>query len=344
MKIKQFNRWSQLNLKRKTLQNRIVIPPMASATADIEGFATQKSFDHYQNLSEAMPGLLIVEYTFVHASGRSEENQLGIQSDFHLLGLSQIAQLIKKSNSLAGIQLTHGGGKSERILTGGTLLSPSGIIVPVKDRVLETPDVMVKQDIELWKSTFLKAADRAVLAGFDLIELHSAHGYGLNQWLSPLTNHRTDEYGNDNLGRMKLLLEIVQLIRHRHPQLLISVRMPGQDFIEGGLTIADCMIVAKALELADVDILHVSSGMGGWRRSSDRTGEGYLVNEAHLIASAVSIPVIGVGGIHTGKYIDEGISKGFFSLAAVGRAILQGPKKWHESVMTNEENLTNIAY
>ncbi len=334
MKTSQMNRWSTLELKQnKKLLNRVVVPPMASQTADLEGFVTNKTIKHYQSLAESKAGLLIVEYTYVDSSGRSEENQLGIWSDKHTQGLTKISELIHNSGALAGIQLSHGGGKSDRELTAGQLMGPSAIAVPVKGEELEIPDTMNHAQIEMWKSAFLAAADRALKAGFDLVELHSAHGYGLNQWLSPITNQRNDEYGNDLHGRMRLLLEIVSMLKIQHPQLLISVRMPGQDFTEGGLTISDTILVAQSLEKAGVDIIHVSSGIGGWRRSSSRSGEGYLVEEAAQIQASVKVPVIGVGGIQTGEYIDQGVSSGMFSLAAVGRAILNNPKGWHECVL-----------
>jgi len=328
------NRFSPLNLlSGKQLQNRVVVPPMASQTANEDGFVTEKTIAHYERLTQAKPGLLIVEYTFVHLSGRSENFQLGVQSDAQVSGLARLARRIKKSGALAGLQMTHGGGKSERGLTGGVLMGPSAVSVPVKDRQLENPNPMDSNDIELWKSAFVDASDRAIAAGFDLIEIHSAHGYGLNQWLSPLTNRRTDGYGGGLVNRMKLLLEIVRAIRTRHPQLLISVRMPGQDFIEGGLELSDTILIAQALERAGVDLLHVSSGIGGWRRPSSRTGEGYLVSEATSIQASVQIPVIGVGGIESGDYIDDGLRKKDFSLAAVGRAILKDPKNWYDRNM-----------
>ena len=173
--------------KAHTLLNRIVVPPMASGTATTQGFATQQTLDHYANLRESGAGLIIAEYTFVHASGRSEQNQLGISTDNHIEGLSEIAKILKMNGATAGIQLSHGGGKSSKELTNGRLMSPSGIPVPVKDQILETPNPMNFDELELWKNAFVEAARRAVAAGFDLVELHSAHGYGLNQWLSPIT-------------------------------------------------------------------------------------------------------------------------------------------------------------
>ncbi len=293
---------------------------MASETASENGFVTEKTLEHYTNLKKAHVGLLMVEYSFVHSSGRSELNQLGINDDLQIPGLTKLAAIIKSSGAIAGIQLTHSGGKSETQFTGGVLHSPSGVVVPVKDTVLESPDVMTDEDIQDWKRWFLEAAGRAVKAGFDLVELHAAHGYGLNQWLSPITNKT-----NYRLG---FLLDIVSTIRSVYPHLLLSVRMPGQDFIEGGLTSKDSLKIAKSLEAVGVDIINVSSGIGGWRRPRERNGEGYLVEEAAFIQKHVTVPVIGVGGIESGEYIDKVISEKKISLAAVGRAILKDPEGW----------------
>lgn len=337
--VQTLNRFSTLTLNSKlSARNRVVVPPMASQTATTEGIATQKTFEHYARLTQAGAGLLFVEYTFVHPSGRSEENQLGISTDEHIAGLRQVAGIIHKAGAIAGLQLSHGGGKSERNLTGGSLMSPSGISVPVRNEGLETPDAMSVEDILLWKNAFVSASERAVLAGFDLIELHAAHGYGLNQFLSPITNQRLDGYGGDLLGRSRLLLEIVTVIRQKFPELLISVRMPGQDFFENGLLLSDTIALAQLLEKAGANLLHVSSGIGGWRGPSARNGtEGYLVAEAAQIQAYVKVPVIGVGGIQTAAYMDKVISEKTISLVAVGRAILSDPLEFYKRIFTKEE-------
>ena len=188
---------------------------------------------------------------------------------------------------------------------------------------------MTPADIELWKSSFQNAISRAVQAGFDLVEIHAAHGYGMNQWLSPITNPRGDG--------LDLLVKMIEEAKAYFPELLLSVRMPGQDFIEGGLQVHNSLHIALALEEAGVDLLHVSSGIGGWKRPGTRSGEGYLVAEAAEIQKAVSVPVIGVGGIESGKYIDESLQKKQFSLAAVGRAILKEPKLWGEQQLCKKQ-------
>lgn len=331
METTQISRFSELSFfNGKKIRNRIVVPPMASDTADDRGFVTEKTLSHYLRLAVAQPGLLIVEYSFVHMSGRSEEHQLGIHTDDHIVGLSKLAQNIQSTGALAGIQITHAGAKTERRLTDGRLMAPSNLAVPVKDRQLERPESMTMDEIKNWQKSFSDAVDRAVQAGFDVVEFHSAHGYGLNQWLSGITNERKDGYGCTLQGRMRLLLEVLSSARQKYPHQLFSVRIPGQDFIEGGLSLSDSIEIAKALQDVGADLVHVTSGIGGWRRPGHRNGEGYLVAEAAEIQAALDIPVIGVGGIETGGFIDENLRQGRFSLAAVGRAILKDPQAWFE--------------
>lgn len=336
MKNLSINRHSFLNLKNgKTLKNRIVVPPMASQTADLKGLTTDKTLSHYDLLAQSGASLIIAEYSFVHEFGRSEPNQLGISGDYHIKGLTSLADIIHQRGAVSGIQLTHAGGKTEKEYSSGRMLSPSGVTVPIKDKILEAPEIMNLDEIHELIDHFVKAAGRASQAGFDLIEIHAAHGYGLNQWLSPLTNHRTDEFGGSIQKNLRILSEMILMIKIRYPDLLISVRIPGQDFFEGGLTQRDSSTIALMLESIGVDILNVSSGIGGWRRPRDRSGEGYLIEEAGVISSKVSVPVIGVGGIESGIYIDEVLNEGKVSLAAVGRAILKDPKSWREKQLNS---------
>jgi NADPH2 dehydrogenase len=304
---------------------------MASGTSDTDGFVTQESLNHYKELTRANTGLVMVEYTFVHSSGKSEPNQMGIQSDHHILGLRKIAGVIKESGAIPAIQLTHSGAKSTRDQTGGPLISPSGIAVPTKSGAPERPDCATDQDIITIKNSFVSAAKRAFKAEFKIVELHSAHGYGLNQWLSPITNQRNDLYGGNTQNRARLLLEIIREIKVALPGILLSVRIPGMDHFPGGLNSAEMITIVKMLETSGVDIINVSSGIGGWRRPRERTGEGYLVEDAEKIQKQTQLPVIGVGGIKTAEFINQSLVQNRFSLAAVGRSILNNPE-WGDSI------------
>lgn len=309
-KNKNLNRWTSYPFKNgQVAKNRVVIPPMASGTADLLGAVTSNTLDQYQNLTQAGAGILFVECTYVHPSGRSELNQLGIDSDDKIPEHQELALVIKKSGGLAGIQLVHSGGKSSNSLTGGKLLGASSVVVPTKGDDLETPTEMNLSEIELYQNWYLEAAIRAAKAGYDIIELHSAHGYGLNQWLSSLTNQRSDEYGGNLEGRAKMLIEIFHKIRTALPDKILGVRVPGEDHFEGGLTPSEMAVVSQKLQDLGADFIDVSSGIGGWRRPTDRIGEGYLLPEAASIQKKIEIPVIGVGGIESGAFIDDSIYK-----------------------------------
>ncbi len=316
----------------KSAKNRIVIPPMASETADSKGIATDKTLRHYQRLSEADVGIIFVEYSFIHQSGKGEPYQLGIDSDRNIDNLAKIAELIHEAGSLAGIQLVHVGGKTTTAISGFTPMGPSAVAVPAKGWDPEMPMAMSLDDIQNWSIWFLEAAKRADAAGFDFVELHAAHGYGLNQWLSPLTNRRGDTYGGSIGQRAKLLLDIVRLIRRELPHLLLAVRLPAQDHFLGGLERKDMAWVVLQLQKSGVDLIDVSSGIGGWQRPVTRSGEGYLVDDAAFLKAHLTIPVIGVGGIETRTFIDKIINEQRVDFAAVGRAILRDPRAWRNLV------------
>jgi len=333
------NRWTNYQFKNgKIAKNRVVVPPMASQTANSLGFVTQKTIQHYEELSKSGAGIVFAEYTYIHQGGKGEPNQLAVDDDSKVGGLKEISRTIHKREALAGLQIVHAGAKTSSALTGLPLLSPSPIPVPVKDHGLETPKSMDANEIEEMIGWYIQAARRAELAGFDIIELHAAHGYGLNQWLSPITNHRNDKFGGDIAGRSCLLLQVVSQIKQLLPNLLVAVRMPAQDHFPQGLLPTDMRWVAKRLENVGVDLIDVSSGIGGWRRPRGINGQGYLVSDADQIKQAVALPVIGVGGIQEGSFIDKILLEQKIDFAAIGRAILKAPILW------KEKNLEGLAY
>jgi len=317
---------SKIKIKGHRFKNRVIVAPMASSTASLSGFVTTKTLEHYTRLSASRAAMVIVGYSYVHRSGKSETQQLGIDCDLKIEGLRNLSKVIRSSGAISGIQITHAGGKSETSLVDGRLISPSGIRVPVRNKILEAPSVANLYEINTIKASFIKASTRAVKAGFDLIEIHAAHGYGINQWLSPITNQRTDSYGGNFENRCRLLFEIVAEIRELNPYVLISVRIPGKDYLEGGITQVDSLRLSKLLTEFGVDIINVSSGLGGWKRPRGKEGEGYLVDLASYIQSKIPTPVIGVGGIKTKDYINRELCKKSFSFAAISRAIWKDPQ------------------
>tara|TARA_B100000749_G_scaffold280259_1_gene275742 strand:- start:102618 stop:103619 length:1002 start_codon:yes stop_codon:yes gene_type:complete len=323
------DRWAPYTFSNgKVTKNRVVVPPMASQTADRSGKVTESTLGHYKKLSASGAGLIFVEYSYIDISGKGEPNQLAVDADNKIVGLSQLAKVIQKSGALAALQMVHCGGKSNTELTGGALWGASAIPVPVKNLNLEVPEVLSLEKVQKLISMYIDAAGRAVRAGFDVVEFHAAHGYGLNQWLSPITNHRTDSYGGGIEGRSKILLQIVESIRSHWPNILIAVRLPAQDHFPEGLSLEDMNWVSEQLQKKGVDLLDVSSGLGGWRRQRDKVGQGYLVEDAEQLKQNINLPVIGVGGIEHGNFIDQIVMEGKVDFAAVGRAILSNPHQW----------------
>ncbi|UPQ89819.1 NADH:flavin oxidoreductase [Vibrio sinaloensis] len=306
---------------------------MASQTATTNGLATAKTIEHYRNLTKSGAGLVMVEYSFVHPSGRSEPNQLGAHSDECIEGMMAIANVIHNAGAKAGFQLTHCGGKAQLHICPN-LMGPSGITVPAYDRALPQPREMTTDDIQIWIDSFVQAAIRVEKAGFDFVELHCAHGYGLNQVLSPITNQREDQYGGSLENRVRMIVDIIKAIR-LNTRLEIMVRVPGQDLYPQGLSQDDMVKVCQHFVTSGISIIDVSSGIGGWNRPKDRRGEGYLVSEAEYLKQAtLGVPIIGVGGIETADYIENALEQSYFDLAAVGRAILRDPSRFAIDVMT----------
>lgn len=318
--------WTSLTLGRLTVPSRLVLPPMASGTASSSGHVTEATRAHYGRLVGPRVGLAFVEYAYVHASGRSEPHQLGVSDPSHAAGLAELAALIKSRGAVAGIQLTHAGGKTDAALSGGTPLGASALPIPAHQADFAAPAAMTESDIETLRRAFVAAALMAEEAGFGAIEIHAAHGYFFNQWLSPITNQRPDAHGGTMAARSRLLVELVETLRSvLRPETILSIRFAAQDRLDGGLTFADTLPLARRLAVAGMDVFNVSSGLGGWRRGREQRGEGYLVADATAVRRAVDRPVIGVGGIETLDYCAQALGAGHVDMVAVGRAILENP-------------------
>lgn len=318
--------WTPLKIGQQTLKSRLTLPPMASSTGDERGHVTDATLAHYARIVNGRQGLVFVEYTYVHPWGRSESQQLGLHHGEHREGLARLAALIRERGSLPGIQLTHAGGKTEVELIGRKPLGASAVAIPAYGGDMPAPEPMNGDEIETLFQAFVAAASRAEAAGFAAIEIHCAHGYFFNQWLSPVTNQRQDRHGGSPEARSKLLLDLIVELRVRlRSETILSLRFPGQDRIPGGLTLEHTVALAQAVARAGVDVLNVSSGLGGWRRGREQRGEGYLVEDAATLRRALGIPVIGVGGVASLEYCRETLNRGDVDMLAVGRAILENP-------------------
>jgi NADPH2 dehydrogenase len=313
--------FSPLTIRSFTLRNRIVLPPMANDMANDGGAVTVKHIQHYERRAAAGVGMVIVEHAYVRVDGRYNVRQLGIHDDALIPGLSRLVEAVKGSGSVVGIQLTHAGGRAKQATAGGTPVAPSAGVIPGSS---EPADALSADEIPHIIEAFVAATHRAIAAGFDFVEIHGAHGYLLNQFLSPLTNRRDDVYGGNLIGRLRLPLQVVRAVRQvvdtNH---LLMYRLGACDYLDGGLSESDGLQAAKTLVAAGVDILDVSGGlcgsqMPGW----DKTSQGYFVPLAAAVRAEVDVPVIGVGGITDPRAADDFIQSGQVDLVAIGRAML----------------------
>lgn len=317
-----------LKVKGMLLNNRLVMPPMALGKAEKDGKVSQAILDYYNERTKGgYIGLVFTEHCYITPQGQAGPNQLSIKSDSMIEGLKRLTQIIHSNGSKAAIQISHSGSEASREVTGMEPVGPSPIINPHKGK--EIPRELTKQEIKDIVVLFKQAAVRAKEAGFDAVEIHSAHWYFLNQFYSPLTNKRTDEYGGGVQNRIRIHLEVIRAVREAvgddYP---VFLRLGASDYTEGGTTIEDSLIAARAFEQAGIDLLDVSGGLCGFIRP----GEGYFAPLTQALKKELSIPVILTGGITKAKLAEQLLEEGKADLIGVGRAIL-GDANWAKNAV-----------
>jgi len=305
-----------LNVKNLTLRNRIVMAPMQSGRASFEGEVTTRLISFYVRRVSGV-GLPIVEHSYISRFGKIGPKQLGIYDDSLIKGLEKLAMSIHYVGAPAVLQITHAGGVANKKVIGA---QPAGPSARGKTRGLEA------NELDAIAEEFAAAAERAVKAGFDGVEIHGAHGYLLNQFFSPLINGRVDEFGGSLENRMRFPLLVVKRVRERLNGKVLLYRLGADDLAPNGIQIEDSISFAFQLEQAGVDIIDVSGGMCGSEPKQLRRVVGYFVPQATQIKKAVKVPVIGVGGIRDAKFADSLVRDGKVDLVAVGRAIWKDAK------------------
>jgi len=310
----------EYRIKSRTLKNRIVMPPMITAHA-IEGMVNQFHMTHYGIRSDMGVGMIIVEATAVSPAGRITLEDLGLWSDNQVYGFEMITDYLRKNKTISCLQLAHAGRKSHHTLP---LVSASSI--PFKeDGVI--PHELSVEEIEDIISDFAHAARRAKIAGFDAVEIHAAHGYLINQFLSPLSNKRNDEFGGSFDKRFEFLKRVYKAVRKEFCN-LVFVRVSAEEYAEGGLTIDDHVEIAKRLEALGVDLMDISSG--GVVPFEYEVFPGYQVEFSKRIKEAVEIPVTAVGLITDYDQALEIVESGKADLIQLGRELLRSPGKVFE--------------
>ena len=312
------------------LKNRMVRSATYEKRADVDGFVTDSLIDIYKELARGGVGLIITGNALVHPSGRSVPQAICIHNDHYIDKLKDLTDAVHRLGGTISIQLSHGGRQCFPSLLGGAQpMAPSAVYDPATKI---TPRAM--DDAEIWDliDAFADAARRALYAGFDGVQIHAAHGYLVNEFLSPHTNRREDYWGGDEERRFHFIEEIYEAMRKEVVGAFpIMVKMNADDFIEGGLTPAESLRIAKRLQAIGISAIEISGGMFESGKMTVRPNiekeeqEAYFREAAGLFARELFIPVMIVGGIRTKSIAEDILQKGDADLISFSRPLIREP-------------------
>jgi 2,4-dienoyl-CoA reductase-like NADH-dependent reductase (Old Yellow Enzyme family) len=325
--------FSPLTIRGLTIPNRIGVSPMCQYCAE-DGFANDWHLVHLGSRAVGGAGLVFVEATAVTSQGRISPGDLGLWSDDHIEPLRRITDFVKSQGSAVGIQLAHAGRKAStaRPWEGGQPLSPeTGEWDTIAPSPLpfagnyRAPAELSREQIAEVVDAFSAATERARTAGFDVIEIHAAHGYLIHEFLSPLSNHRTDEYGGSFENRTRFLREIVEAVRTIWPEESpLFVRISSTDWVEGGWAPEDSVELARVLSELGVDILDCSSG-GNVPTATIPVRPGYQVEFADRIRREAGVRTAAVGMITDAAQAEDILRTGSADIVLLGREFLRNP-------------------
>ena len=335
--MKYPNLFQPLRLGNLTLKNRLAMAQMTMNYATGEGYATDRLVRHYLERAKGGVGLIFVEGTFFTAEGRGYRNQLGLASDEHVERLRKLTEAVHglDTRTKIFIQIHHAGARASSKVTGLQPVAPSAL-PPYPGA--ETPHALTKEEIRGLVDAHIQAARRAKEAGFDGVDIHCAHGYLVPGFFSPLSNVRTDEYGGDLSGRTRFLVEIIRGIKERLGDFPLTIKVSGDEYIEGGLDIEKMTEIAVLAQNAGIDAITLSAGTVGGKKIEDlgqahkvlrtmpmMTEHGCLVPIAERMKRSLKIPVVTVGRINHPALAEEIVAQGKADLVAMGRGLLADP-------------------
>jgi 2,4-dienoyl-CoA reductase-like NADH-dependent reductase (Old Yellow Enzyme family)/NADPH-dependent glutamate synthase beta subunit-like oxidoreductase len=319
--------FSPFEIKGCHLKNRIVMPGLASFLIENDGSITDKTVEHYRRRAAGGPAMVIVEACAVSPEGIVSPHQARIYDDRFVEGLARIAQAMRAEGCLPAVQIHHGGRQTSARIINQKPVSPSNLPCPTIRGEVEPLTIDGIQEIVF---KFGEAARRAREAGFDLIEIHGAHGYLVNQFLSPFSNIREDRYGGDTAGRARFAVEIVAELRRRVGQAYpLSFKISAQEFVPGGLTVEESIELLKLIVAAGVDIVQVSAGNDAtaeWICQPMFMDKACLADSAAKIKQALDMPIMAVGRINDPVIAEEIIRGGKADLVCMARGLLADPE------------------
>lgn len=310
-----------LQTNKLLFKNRLVMPPMATAKCEDDGSINEEILQYYdEKTANGKIALVIVEHAFVLNQGRARQKQISMAEDDKIAGAKRLCDILHKNGTLCCMQINHAGSSADAAASHMPVVGPSDV---ADVRSGTVPAAMTEEQIREVVDAFAAAAARVRAAGCDAVEIHSAHGYLLNQFYSPYTNRRTDAYGGDIAGRIRLHLEVVRAVRKAVGEAYpIFLRLGAKDYVVEGSTVEDGVFAAKALERAGVDLLDITGGIGGYTNPQS-TAPGFFADASAAIKKAVSIPVLVTGGVRKKADGETLLRSGAGDLIGVGRAMLQ---------------------
>jgi 2,4-dienoyl-CoA reductase-like NADH-dependent reductase (Old Yellow Enzyme family)/thioredoxin reductase len=315
--------WSPVTVGALTLRHRLIMAAMGTGFPTPGGDVSDRLLRYLARQAQGGIALVTTEAAAVDASGAPFPGVLRADDDARLAGLGRLADAVHAHGVPVSLQIYHAGRQMSRRVSGREPVAPSPIPCPL---VRELPRALDRDEIPGLVEAFARAAGRARAAGFDAVELHGAHGYLLHQFLTPLANQRSDDYGGDLRGRARFALEVVRRVRERVGKgFPILFKLSAEDRLPGGLTIEDTLTVGRWLEEAGVDALIVSAGTYGsfeWVVQPFTLPRACLRGSAARFRRAVSVPIVAVGRIADPTLADEIVRGGEADLVAMGRALL----------------------
>jgi len=343
--------FEKVMIRKMELKNRLMMSAMVTNFSTKEGEVTDRLIAYHTERAKGGVGLIETEASYVHPSGKGYVNQLGIYKDDLIPGLKKLANSVHASGAKMMSQLHHAGRRTSTAMTGYEVVAPSAIAcfqgdAPPKGMIIADqsggtlPKELSQEEIHQFVGYFAQAAQRAREAGFDAVSIHAAHGYLVGSFLSPFTNKRQDAYGRDREGRCRFLLEIIRAVRKEIGELPIYVKISGDEFVSGGLSLVDTREIAPLVEEAGADAIIVSAGTVGQseeifpidkptytflRTLPMYTPRGSYLSLAQGIKEKVRIPVIAVGRINIPSLVREVVEQNKADLVALGRALLVDP-------------------
>jgi 2,4-dienoyl-CoA reductase-like NADH-dependent reductase (Old Yellow Enzyme family) len=333
--------FTPIAIRDTTLKNRVVIAPMATYSA-VEGVAQDFHFAHWGRLVLGGAGCVFIEATAVTDKGRITNGDLGLWSSAHMPPLKRIAEFMRGQGVVPGIQLAHAGrkGSMQRPWFGNGALTPEDLargektwdtVAPTAEPMGEgfiVPKALSISDLTVLKGHWVEAAKRALDCGFEILEIHNAHGYLIHQFLSPLSNKRNDAYGGDFSGRTRFPLEMAQAVREVWPKdKPVFLRVSAVDGLDGGWNMDDTVAYAKELKLRGIDVIDCSSGglFGSATAARVKRSWGFQVPYAERVRREADIKSMAVGLITDPFFAEDILQKGQADLIAIAREALVNP-------------------